>query len=360
MTRHRSRHGDGSIFQRKDGRWSGVISLPDNKRKTIYGKINNEVREKMRELQRQSEAGVNLGTKNQTIEQFLQNWLDTTVRESCKPKTIENYTFMCKQYLFPNVGKYRLTTLTVEHVYKMVNVLKKEDLAPRTIQYAVQILSRALNRAVQYGFIARNVAALVKVRVEKREIVPLTIEQANALLSAVKEHRLEPLYRIALGLGLRRGEILALRWSDVDLDKGSLTIRQSKTRAGSRTLSLPPRLIETLQNHWANLQEERRSLGTNWKEHGLVFPSEVGTPLSPRNLVRHFKKVLERAGLSQSVRFHDLRHSCATFLVAQGVHPRVAMGILGHSHISVTMDTYSHVLSDIQQNALKDVDQLLG
>jgi site-specific recombinase XerD len=119
-------------------------------------------------------------------------------------------------------------------------------------------------------------------------------------------------------------------------------------------------LKHALQEHWLKLQEARRSLGTEWKEHGLVFPSEVGTPIIPRNLVRHFKSILKRAGLPQTIRFHDLRHSCATLLVAQGVHPRVAMEILGHSRISVTMETYSHVLSEVQQNALEDIDRLLG
>jgi integrase len=355
----RRRYGDGSIFQRQDGRWCGVLSL-HGKRKTVYGQTAQEVREKLRVLQRQREDGVQLGTKSQTVEQFLQTWLDTTVQQSCKPKTIESYTFMCQQYLFPHIGKYRLNTLTVEHLYRMVAALQEQGLAPRTIQYAVGVSSRAFNRAVEYGVIARNVATLVRVRVEKRVVKPLTIEQAHALLNAVKGHRLEALYRVALGLGLRRGEILTLRWSDIDLNNRSLTVRQSKTEAGARTLPLPERLMTALQKHWLNLQEARRSLGTEWKEYGLVFPSEVGTPVSPRNLVRQFKSTLKRAGLPQTIRFHDLRHSCATFLVAQGVHPRVAMEILGHSRISVTMDTYSHVLSDVQKNALEDIDQLLG
>ncbi len=128
---------------------------------------------------------------------------------------------------------------------------------------------------------------------------------------------------------------------------------------GKRTLPLPTRLVEALRVHWLNLQESRRSLGMEWKEHGLVFPSEVGTPVSPRNLVRQFKSTLKRAGLPQTIRFHDLRHSCATFLVAQGVHPRVAMEILGHSHISTTMEIYGHALPDAQQVAMEEVDRLL-
>jgi integrase len=143
------------------------------------------------------------------------------------------------------------------------------------------------------------------------------------------------------------------------MDKIELTVRQSKTEAGARTLPLPGRLMTALQKHWLNLQEVRRSLGTEWKEYGLVFPSEVGTPVSPRNLVRQFKSTLKRAGLPQTIRFHDLRHSCATFLVAQGVHPRVAMEILGHSQISVTMDTYAHVLSEVQAEAVEGVADLL-
>lgn len=176
------------------------------------------------------------------------------------------------------------------------------------------------------------------------------------MLDAVAGHRLEVLYRVALSLGLRRGELIALSWDDIDLERGSLTVREGKTEASARTLALPKVLCEYLHLHRIRQIEERLAMGPEWSDHNLVFPSEVGTPLNPTNLWRHFKSVLQRAGLP-NMRFHDLRHSCASFLVAQGVHPRVAMQILGHSKISTTMDIYAHVSDDDQRSA---VDKVAG
>jgi integrase len=241
----------------------------------------------------------------------------------------------------------------------MVVQLQEKGYAQRSVQYAVGVLSRALNKAVLYGHLSRNPAQHVKPRLERRTIDPLTPEQAQRFLDAVEGHRLAPLYQVALGLGLRQGEIIALRWSDVDLQNRRLHIRESKTDAGVRTLVLPLSLVDTLGEHWRFQQQERLVQDVNWKEHGLVFPSEVGTPLSARNLVRHFKGILKKAGLPEKVRFHDLRHSCASFLIAKGVNPRVVMEILGHSQISVTMNTYAHVFSDVQEEAVEGVSELL-
>jgi integrase len=153
------------------------------------------------------------------------------------------------------------------------------------------------------------------------------------------------------------GEIIALAWCDIDLENATLCVRESKTEAGKRMLWLPPRLVTALRAHWAFQQQERLVQGLNWKEHGLVFPSERGTPLSGRNLVRHFKRALERAGLSTRIRFHNLRHSCASFLLVQNVHPRV-VALTGSTPDSETLDTYSHVLPDTQRDALSKLDNL--
>ncbi|NJN17253.1 MAG: site-specific integrase [Oscillochloris sp.] len=204
-------------------------------------------------------------------------------------------------------------------------------------------------------------------------LAPLTLEQAHVLLNAVKGHRLEALYRVALSLGLRRGEVLGVRWVDVDFTQrtlrvatalqrqdGKLVLSEPKTRSSARTLPLPEVLVQTLQVHQQAQERQRAELGDAWNEHGMVFPTEVGTPLEPRNLIRHFKGVLKRAGLPESTRFHDLRHSCATFLIAQGVHPRVVMEILGHSQISVTMNTYGHVVPAAQRQAVEGIAGLFA
>jgi integrase len=218
-------------------------------------------------------------------------------------------------------------------------------LSPRTVAYTRAILRKALNQAVKRGQVARNVATLTDApKQKKHKITPLDPAQGRALLAAVQGHRLEGLYRVALSLGLRMGEALGLRWEDVDLDrgesrvsvalqrrKGSKTLAEPKTERSRRALSLPSVLLSALKAHGMRQLEERLAAGPKWRDHGLVFPSTVGTPLEPRNVTRHYKEMLRRAGLPESTRFHDLRHTAASLLVAQGVHPRVVMEILGHS-----------------------------
>jgi integrase len=225
----------------------------------------------------------------------------------------------------------------------------------------------ALNQAVKWRLISYNVAALTEApRVEKREIEPLTMEQARALLEAVRGDPYEALYRIALSLGLRRGEILGLRPADVDLERrelrvsgalqrvrGKLVRTAPKTKPSLRTLPLPDTVYQVLAEHL------RRQLQI-FPNAEYVFVSRNGTPIDPHNLLRRFKAGLKRANLPSSVRFHDLRHSCATFLIAQGEHPRVIMDILGHAQMSTTMDIYGHVMPSTQRAAAARLDGILN
>lgn len=306
---------DGSVFQLKDGRWRGVYQY-EGKRKYVYGQTKAEAKRKMRDVQRRVEQGVAIGTPEQTVGQYMQSWLFGHVAQSCREKTIQSYTEMTRLHILPYIGNRRLSQLTVAHIQQMVVALQEKNLSQRSVQYAVGILSRALNHAVADEYIARNPATRVKVRVEKYEIVALTPEQARCFLKTVEGHRLYGLYRIALYMGLRQGELLALRWSDVDLAAGTLRIRAAKTEAGIRILPLSQEMVEVLQQHWNMLQEERKM--SEWKEHGLVFPTSGGTPVGSRNLVRHFKSALKKAGLPE-VRFHDLRHTAASLMYEAGI-----------------------------------------
>jgi integrase len=244
----------------------------------------------------------------------------------------------------------------------------------RTTQYARAVLQRALNRAVKWDLVTRNVVLATDPPTSRpRTIMPLTEEEARRLLIAVAGHRLEALYRLALSLGLRRGEVLGLRWADIDFETTTLRVTGTlqrvagelqrslpKTKAGTRALLLPPVLVALLIDHQQRQAAERQEMGDHWEDHQLVFPTERGTPMEPSNLNRHFKAALKRAELPHTTRFHDLRHSCATFLIAQGVHPRVVMEILGHSQISLTMNTYGHVLPETQRAATAGVADLFG
>ena len=351
--------GEGTVCKRPDGLWEARLDLgvvDGNRRsKTVYGKTRREATEKLNTLRQQQVQGVNLAAEKQTVGQFLETWVEQTIKPNRREKTYESYDYLCRLHLIPAIGHILLADLSPQQCEWLVNQLRAKDISVNTVRAALRTLSAALNRAVNFGLIARNpIAVIEKPTMEKRPMTIWDKQQAQHFLDTVQGHRLEPLYRLALSLGLRQGELIALTWDDIALEQGTLKIRRAKTEAGVRTLSLPPVLIDVLRRHQDRQQVEQTIQGERWQAHGLVFPSEVGTPLSARNLVRHFKLATEKAGLPD-IRFHDLRHSCTSFLVAQGVHPRVAMEILGHSQISITMDVYAHVGGEEQRAALAKV-----
>lgn len=377
MAKQRRRgHGEGSVYQRDDGLWCASVELGfqngKRRRKIIYGKTEKEVIARRKTLHLQQELGVDVTTERKTVAQICEEWLETVIKPNRRPRTYESYTDMVRRHILPAIGQRPVSKLTPDEVQRMLNTLSASGLSPRTVRYARAILRKALHQAMQWNYIFRNVATMVEVpRVEKFKIQPLTVEQAQSLLDSVQGHRLESLYRVALSLGLRRGEILGLRWCDVDLNtrmlrievalqrvQGRLELSAPKTESSVRSLPLPEVLVRSLHAHRQRQAQESLRLGDAWHDHGLVFPSEVGTPMEPRNLLRHFKAVLKTAGLPTTIRFHDLRHSCGTFLIAQGVHPRVVMEILGHSQISVAMNTYGHVFPETQRQAVETVDAL--
>jgi integrase len=354
--------GNGTLRKRADGTWEGRVELEpgpngQRRRKSVYGKTKSEVQQKIKALLAEQEQGVNLAAPRQTMAQFLAYWLENHVARNAKPKTYRSYEQVVRLYLVPHIGHVQLDKLTPGHVQRMVNDLGDTDLAPRTVRYTLTVLGTALTVAVKQGIIGRNVARLVDApSVPRFEGQALTPDQAETLLAQVEGHRLAALYHVAVFRGLRQGELLSLRWSDVDLKAGTLRVADSKTDAGRRTIPLGAALVQRLEDHWRWQQEERRIQGVNWREHSLVFPSSVGTPIGARNLVRHFKDTLAAAGLPD-VRFHDLRHTCATLLAAQGTPPAVAMRILGHSQIAVTMEIYTHAQLDDMRAALDRLDR---
>lgn len=371
----RRAHGEGSIYQRKDGRWCAEISagIVNGKirRKTIYGKTRKEVAEKMKIALLDQQQGINITAERITVAQFLDRWLEEVVKSTNRSRTYDSYRNTVKKHLIPHLGAYQLTKLGPLHVQTLLNTLHRQGLT-RTVPYTRAILVIALNVAVKWGYVPRNVAMMVDApSVERREIQPLTQNQALQLLKAVKGHRLEALYRVSLSLGLRRGEVLGLRWEDIDFDKATMRIsgalqRQqgrlqrtaTKTKSSNRLLYLPAVLIAALQAHHQRQDRERQQ--ATWREHGLVFPSKVGTPLEPRSLNRHFASVIRRIGLPATTRLHDLRHSAATLMLLQGVPLKVISRILGHSQLSITADIYTHVLPELERDAVERIEALLG
>jgi len=357
-------NGEGTIYQRSGSeRWEAGFSYVDaegrRRRRTLYGRSRREVAAKLREAGRRQEAGETVADSRDTVAAFMARWVAEALPASgLKQTTAENYATLLRVHVVPALGHHRLDALTPADVQRWINAKRASGLSDRTVQLAHAVLRRALGQAVKWGEARRNVAALVdRPRVAHKEAEHLTPAQAQAFLDAARGDRLEAFYSVAIACGLRRGEALALRWSDVDLDGGTLrvsrtlsrtaahglTFTEPKTSRSRRTVPLPAPCVEQLRAHRSRQAAERLRAGSMWLDHDLVFPSEIGTPLDPRNALRACQAVAVRAGLGH-VKLHTLRHTCASLLLAQGVHPRVVMETLGHSGISITMDIYSHVL----------------
>lgn len=374
-------HGEGSIYRREsDGKWCCVVDLGrvngKRKRKTIYGRTRKEVAEKLKAVLRDQQQGLPIAVARQTVGLFLERWLAEVARPTLRDSTYASYQSKITLYILPTLGTTQLSALTPQHVQTMMIVMRERGLSPRSVQYARAILRKALNQALRWGLVARNVAVLTDApRVERPDIRPLDPVGAARLLAAVHGDRLEALYTVALALGLRQGEALGLRWRDVDFEVGVLHVRvalqrlpnesprlvEPKTRQSRRSLPLPGVVAAQLRDHRARQQAERECVGTSWPEDDwdLVFTTARGGPVSAVTLTKQFKRHLAAIGLPD-MRFHDLRHSCASLLVAQGIHPRIVMEILGHSTIALTMNTYSHVLPAAQRQAADAMDHLLA
>jgi integrase len=362
--------GDG-ITKRKDGRYLGrytVQTANGPKRKMIYGRKYKEVEAKLAEARGDAVRGLIYDAGNTTVKEDLERWLSESVRDTVRQRTYERYESIVRVHLIPTLGCMMLKTLTPAHVRGLYRERLDSSLAPRTVLHIHRTLSKALKQAVLDGLIPRNAAASVKPPQPRREeIWPLSRDQVQTLLDAVSDERLEALYVVA---GLRRGELQGLRWEDVDLETGMLQVRRtlSEPKGGyvfeapksgkGRNIWLAQRAVAVLKEH-RKCQLEQKLQCPQWQDQGLVFPSTVGTPLLGGNINHAFKATLRRAGLPE-IRFHDLRHTCATLLLRQGVNPQFAQELLGHADISLTLNTYSHVLPDMGDAAATAMDAALG
>jgi integrase len=381
MPRQRRGRGEGGVYRRLDGRWAGIADLGwsggRRQRKFVYGATRRECVEKLNALQRRVATGLPAPNGQLTIQAYLESWLRDTIPGSVRPSTEASYRILVTRHIVPEIGNIRLEKLTPADLRTFLRAKSAEIsnrgrvLSPRTVQYIHAVLRRALEQARRDELIERNVAALVSSpRVVRKEVEPLTEEEARKLLGVARTNRLYALYAVAVALGLRRGEALALRWDDVDLDAktlrvsgtlqrigGQLTISEPKTARSRRVIPLPTVRVDALNRHRANQAKERLAAPV-WPHPELVFTTTVGTPIEPRNQVRHFEALCKRADIRR-VRFHDLRHTCASLLLAQGVEPRVIMDTLGHSVIGTTLNLYTHVMPATQRDAANRMDDIL-
>jgi integrase len=267
-----------------------------------------------------------------------------------------------------------LKNLTSAHVRGLYREKLDAGLSPRSVQYVHVTLHKALKQAIADGLIPRNVTEAVKPpQVRREEMQPLTAEQVKVLFEAAKGDRLEALYVLAVSAGLRQGELLGLKWDDIDLEVGTLQVRRTlttakggpvlsapKTKGSRRTVILSQPALEALRSHLERQLGEIDQAGDLWRENGLIFASESGEPLSRQHVTaRRFKPLLKRTSLPE-IRFHDLRHTCATLLLSKNVNPKVVSEMLGHASIAITLDTYSHVLPTMQESTAKAMEDALS
>ena len=379
MATGRRGKGEGSIYRRRDGQWVRSIDLGlqggRRRRKAVYGKTQREVRDKLRALQHTLEAGVLPAPANLTVGRFLEDWLERFLPGTVSPRTEAIYRNVVTRYLGPTVGTVRLRQLSPAHVSDMLSTLEAQGYAPETRRIARAVLRRALRRAEQEGFLSRNVAAIADgVKIPHREGRTLTPDQAKTFLRAVQGDRLEAAYVVALALGLRRGELLGISWNDVELDGAMPLVRirrqlvrhsgqgvllaDLKTAGSRRTLHLSPSIVDLLRSHRARQGAEARATRIWRNDAGLVFTSTIGTPLDPEAFGRTVPGICKQAGLGHWS-IHELRHSCASLLLAMGVPLEVVSDTLGHASIRVTMDVYGHLLAPSRMQAAEAMSRAL-
>jgi integrase len=406
----RRANGEGTITKRTDGRYhaAAYVYRPDGTRvrKFVYGKTRDEVSGKLTEIQEKTRQGIPAATSSMAFGDYLTYWLETIAPTRLKPATLNSYEGLTRLYIRPALAKKKLNRLSPGDIRLFLAGFKngclcclrdvdkarpKEERtccavgrccerrpSARTVQYVHAVLRSALQQAVREELIARNVARIVETpTVERQEVKPLDAAEARMLLKTARTHRLYALWLLLVSTGLRRGEVLGLTWSDIDLTNGQLRVRRNlqrikrelifgtpKTTRSLRTISLPKRCMKALTEHRDGQERERKVAGDKWKPvagqpSGLVFTTATGRATDPRSLNRMLT-VLCREAKVRRVRVHDLRHTCASLLLAQGVDARTIMETLGHSTITMTLDTYAHVMHTTLRAAADRMDEALG
>jgi len=353
-------HGEGTIYQRPDGIWCGQVRLP-GQRKTVYGKTRTLVQRKIRAIVADAEQGIMPAPERLTVETYLERWLADDVSR-LDQYTVKNYGIYVRLHIIPKLGKIKLAQLQPAHVQGLYAAMQVSGLAPKTIRNAHGVLRAALGKAAAWGLVPRNVAALATPpKAQSPEFRALTVEEAKHLGRTTQGNRWAPMLLLALTTGLRQGEILGLKWGDIDSAAGVLQVRRQYERDGTfstpkassqRRLDLAPAEIRALEIQREAQGRDRGRSGDRYVEQDLVFATHQGRPLMHRNVFREFKRLLRRVGLPD-IRFHDLRHTNATLMLGQGVHPKVVQERLGHSQVAITLNIYSHVLPGLGREAIQ-------
>ena len=360
----------------------------DSKRHSVMGKTRSDALAKAEQEVARWERGLDRDGGEKTVSEFLSEFLAYYKQDGgIAPSTYQDYRYHIDGHIVPLLGKVILRDLDPRKVDAFTRALAEKGLATRTSQYSNSVLRRALQFAVDWKYIPANPASS-RMRAAKRRqtrelsrIIFLTPDEARAFLNAVRGDRFEALYVLAITTGMRQGELLGLEWPDLDLDGGKLTIfrslhrtkrrrdpdddspwfqlRHPKTAGSRRTLEIPPLTVDALRGHAVRQRQQRLLADITWKEQKLIFTTRVGTPLDTTNVLHGFQKILAKAGLPK-MRFYDLRHTHASLLIAEGVHPKKIAERLGHASIKLTMDLYGHLFEGSDKESAERMQKIFG
>ena len=377
MAERRRAPGEGALYQRADGKWEASLHVgyaTDGKRvrRKAVARTKKEAGERLAALRRDAESGLEPEAARWTVADWLERWLETESKPSVRPRTHLMYQAAVRNHLIPALGRHPLRSLTATHVKAYMGVKAEAGLAPQTIRNQHATLRRALAIAVRYGYVEKNVAGLVSPpKVRRDEVNPLTPDEVRQFLGAAQGHRQEALFVLAASTGMRLAEVLGVTWGSVDLGAGTVRVEQTlvryerefhldppKTRQSKRTIAIPGHVVEALRAHRVRQVEDKLKAPLWVNDWDLVFTDEVGRPVESRGLHDEFVGLLDRAKVRR-VRFHDLRHGAATYLLAQGVPMKVVQDVLGHSQISMTADLYSHVVPELRRDAADRMGDVL-
>ena len=322
-------------------------------------KTKKEAQAALTQWLREIDTGMAVDRSVQTVGEMLAYWLDTHARPRLRAKTVYDYEQTITKHILPDLGALTMQKLSSDRLQKFYGDKQAAGVGVRTIRLCHLHIAQALKQALKLGLVSRNVAALVtQPQAATREMQTWSEEEAQRFLAVAAQSSHGPIWAMALSTGLRRGELLGLRWRDVDLDARVLQVRQTvgalrgkaeikppKTKSSRREVPLPPPVVALLKEHkrWQN--ERRLALGEAWQDYGLVFPSAIGTPINPDNLTRDFHRLVQLAGVPR-IRIHDQRHTFVTLTLARGANLKAVSEAIGHSDVGITLGTYAHVLRE--------------
>lgn len=378
----------GHIVKRGKSSYSVIVELPRDpatgKRRQLWRTVKGTKRqaeELLVELLHERDTGVDRPIGKMTVAAYLDRWMADYVYPSLAPKTAVSYRDIIRGHFVPALGAMDLVALRPTHIQALYSRLLrsgrvdgKGGLSARTVQRYHQVLHAALRQAVRWQLLVRNPADAVEVpRASRRELRAVTPAQARRVMEAADETQFGSLVRLALLTGMRRGELMGLRWQDVDVERAHLRVqqtaqrivgqgivyRQPKTRLSRRSIALSVEAVAVLRAHRRRQAEARLLAGPAYQDNDLVFATGIGTPIEPGNLLRTWYRIVRVAGLP-GLRIHDLRHAHATLMLGAGIHPKVVSERLGHASVNITLDTYSHVLPGLQAAAAEALDTLLA